>query len=110
MINKIKLTCKKHNHIFVILASNHLANAKKEITHNILLSGGCNECISDIRKANLYKNNDMNLPENYNENIWKIIPDFESYYINNKGDIWSKISNKLIKPYINTSGYLITIN
>ena len=112
MSNKIKITCKKHNCLFEILPSNHFGNAKKEIEKNILL-GGCNKCTSCFRKANIYNNNNnnnnnnTNLPENYNENDWKIIPEFNVYFINNKGDIWSKISNKLIKSYVNESGYLI---
>jgi hypothetical protein len=107
MLNKIKITCKKHNCLFETLPSNHFKNAEKEIKENIMLTGGCNECISCIRKANIYKNNNTNLPENYNENDWKIIEDFEDYYINYKGDIWSKLSNKLIKSYVNESGYLV---
>ena len=71
MHNKIKITCKKHNCLFEVLATKHFSSAKKEIKENILLSGGCNECISCIRKANIYKNNDTHLPENYNENDWK---------------------------------------
>jgi len=107
MKKKIKITCKKHNCLFEVLASNHFSNAKKEIKKNILFSGGCNKCISCIRKANIYKNNDTHLPENYNEIDWKIIEDFEDYYINNKGDIWSTLSNKLIKSHVNEQGYLI---
>jgi hypothetical protein len=105
--NKIKITCKNHNYLFETLPLNHFRNAKKEIQENIILTGGCNECISCIRKANIYKNNNTNFPENYNENDWKIIEDFEDYYINYKGDIWSKLSNKLIKSYVNESGYLV---
>lgn len=107
MKNNIKITCKKHNYLFEVKASNHFSNAKREINENIVLTGGCNKCISCIRKANIYKNNDTHLPENYNENDWKNIEGFEDYYINNKGDIWSKLSNKNIKSYVNESGYLI---
>lgn len=96
MKNNIKITCKKHNYLFEVKASNHFSNAKREIKENIVLTGGCNKCISYIRKANIYKNNDTHLPENYNENDWKNIEGFEDYYINNKGDIWSKLSNKNI--------------
>ena len=104
--NKIKIKCKKHNCLFEIAPSNHLANAKKEIKKNIIL-GGCSECYSLYKKNNIYQNNEENLPENYNENDWKIIKYFENYYINNKGDIWSKSSNKYIKSYVNDDGYLI---
>ena len=107
MKNNIKITCKKHNYLFEVSTSNHFRNAKREIKENIVLTGGCNKCISCIRKANIYKNNDTHLPENYNENDWKNIEGFEDYYINNKGDIWSKLSNKHIKSYVNESGYLI---
>jgi hypothetical protein len=58
MKNNIKITCKKHNYLFEVKASNHFSNAKKEIKENIVLTGGCNKCISCIRKANIYKNND----------------------------------------------------
>jgi len=105
--NKITLTCKKHNAIFEVLACNHIANAKNEIKQNISKGGGCKECYSEIRKENAYKNIDKNLPENYNDVDWKVITDFDSYYINNKGDIWSKLSRKFIKSHQNDSGYLV---
>ena len=73
---------------------------------SVTLSSTRNQCKSSIIKANIYKNNGQ-LPENYNQHDWVMIEDFESYYINNKGDIWSKLSNKYIKSYINSSGYLI---
>jgi len=104
--NKIKITCKKHNCLFEVSANHHFRNAKKEMKENIIL-GGCNECRRSTHKTNKYRNNDKNLPENYNENDWKNIEGFEDYYINNKGDIWSKLSNKLLKSYVNESGYLV---
>jgi hypothetical protein len=107
MTKNIKITCKKHNNTFDVLASNHISSAIKEIKKNIILSGGCSKCYSIIVKTNKYLNNDKNLPEDYNNNDWKFIEGFENYIINKKGDIWSKISNKYIKPYTNTSGYLV---
>ena len=107
MINPIKVRCKKHNHLFEILPHNHENCAKREIRENILLSGGCTKCISHIRKTNLYRNNETCLPENYNKNDWKTVKDFEDYYINNRGDIWSKLTNKYINPNVNDSGYLV---
>lgn len=105
--NKITLTCKKHNCLFDIIAQTLVTMAKNEIKHNILLSAGCKQCLSDIRKTNPYKNNDKNLPENYNDVDWKVIPDFDSYYINNKGDIWSTLTNQFIQLHLNNSGYLV---
>ena len=105
--NKITLTCRKHNCSVEVIACNHIANAKKEVKQNVLLSGGCKQCLSEIRKENTYKNNDNNLPENYNDVDWKVIQDFDSYYINNKGDVWSKLSSKFLKSYQDAAGYLI---
>ena len=36
MKNKIKITCKKHNCLFEVIATNHFRSAKREIKENIL--------------------------------------------------------------------------
>lgn len=105
--NKIKIKCRKHDNTFDILGANHLVNAKKEMKDNVLSSGGCKECSSEIKKENTYRNNDQNFPEDYNDDDWKIVKGFDSYLINNKGDIWSKLSRKFLKSHQNDSGYLV---
>ncbi len=40
------------------------------------------------------------------DKIWKIIPNFENYSINNLGEIQSHYTNKILKPSLENQGYL----
>lgn len=104
--NKIKITCKKHNCLFEILPHNHIKCAKKETKENIILPNGCNECYQLCIKKNTFLKTENNKPLNYNENDWKLISNFENYFIHRNGTVFSKLSNKNLKPYLNECGYL----
>tara|TARA_B110000285_G_scaffold171378_1_gene191854 strand:- start:105 stop:1553 length:1449 start_codon:yes stop_codon:yes gene_type:complete len=105
--NKIKVTCKKHNCLFETLPYSHIKCAKKEIKENIILPCGCNECYQLCIKQNTYSKTENNKPLNYNENDWKLISNFENYFIHKNGTVFSKLSNKNLKPYLNECGYLV---
>jgi len=107
---KSKIKCNSCNNYFEILPWNHLRAAQLEKEKNIVSSGGCKICYQKARKTSRYLNNNNNFPENYNEIDWKAVTykgeKYLHYLINNKGEVWSKLSNKFIKPSVNPSGYL----
>jgi len=105
--DKAKITCIKHNNTFEYSPANHYALAKKEIRENIITSSGCKNCHQLNKGKNRYLKGKNNKPPNYNENDWKLILNFNDYFIHTNGTVFSKISNKVIKPYINAAGYLI---
>jgi len=74
----------------------HIDNNKNNNHFSNLL--WCN--ITEVKKHRI----DISEPMTNNE-LWFVIPKYKNYKINKKGDIYSILKHKQLKPYLNESGY-----
>lgn len=48
---------------------------------------------------------DVYVPEEYMDELWKVIDGFPDYWISNYGRVYSSIRNKFLKPVLSKQGY-----